>query len=94
MTKAARIFAQLLQEAELTVLDAAIRFVRRAAQAAQAAQPVVQETAKFHVVKRGENLGRIARKYRISLSKLLKLNNMTQADARRLQVGHKLKVSE
>lgn len=65
-----------------------------AAQAAEAARPVVQETAKFHVVKRGENLGRIARKYKISLNKLLKMNNMTQADARRLQVGQKLKVSE
>lgn len=60
----------------------------------QAAKPVVQETAKFHVVKRGENLGLIARKYRISLPRLLKLNNMTNADAKRLKVGRKLKVSE
>ena len=45
-------------------------------------------------MKRGENLGRIARKYKISLAKLLKMNNMTEADARRLKVGHKLKVSE
>lgn len=65
-----------------------------AAQAAQAAQPVVKETARYHVVKRGENLGRIARKYKLSLNKLMKLNNMTAADAKRLQVGHKLKVSE
>jgi LysM repeat protein len=65
-----------------------------AAQAAQTAQPVTPDTAKYHVVKRGENLGRIARKYRISLAKLLKMNNMTEADARRLKVGHKLKVSE
>lgn len=65
-----------------------------AAQAAQAAKPEVQDSAKYHVVKRGENLGRIARKYKISLPKLLKINNMTNADARRLQVGHKLKVSE
>ena len=65
-----------------------------AAQAARAATPVVPETAKYHVVKRGENLGRIARKYDIPLQKLLKMNNMTNADARRLQVGHKLKVSE
>lgn len=65
-----------------------------AAQAVQEAKPEVKETAKYHVVKRGENLGRIARKYNISLPKLLKINNMTNADARRLQVGHKLKVSE
>ena len=65
-----------------------------AAQAAQAAKPVVKDTARYHVVKRGENLGLIARKYKLSLSKLLKLNNMTNADARRLKVGRKLKVSE
>ena len=65
-----------------------------AAQAATAAKPVVPDTAQYHVVKRGENLGRIAKKYKISLPKLLKINNMTAADARRLQVGQKLKVSE
>lgn len=65
-----------------------------AAKAAEAPKPEVKETAQFHVVKRGENLGRIARKYKISLPKLLKLNNMTNADAKRLQVGQKLKVSE
>lgn len=64
------------------------------AQAAQAARPVVEDTAKYYVVKRGENLGSIARKHRISLNKLMKLNNMTNADARRLKVGRKLKVSE
>ena len=64
------------------------------ARAADAAAPVVQETARYHVVKRGENLGRIAKKYGLSLPRLLKMNNMTNADARRLQVGHKLKVSE
>lgn len=66
----------------------------QAAQAAQAARPAVADTAKYHVVKRGENLGSIARKNNISLNKLMKLNNMTNADARRLKVGRKLKVSE
>ncbi len=61
---------------------------------APAAQPVEKAAARYHVVKRGENLGRIAKKYNIPLVKLLKLNNMTAADARRLQVGRKLKVSE
>ncbi len=65
-----------------------------AAKSLEAASPVVKDTAKYHIVKRGENLGRIARKYKISLSKLLQLNDMTQADAKRLRVGHKLKVSE
>ncbi len=66
----------------------------QAAQAAQAARPAVADTARYHIVKRGENLGSIARKNRISLNKLMKLNNMTNADARRLKVGHKLKISE
>lgn len=65
-----------------------------AAREAQPSQPEEAPAAQYHVVKRGENLGRIARKYRLSLPKLLKLNNMTDADARRLQIGQKLKVSE
>ena len=65
-----------------------------AAQAATAAKPAAPDTAQYHVVKRGENLGRIAKKYKLSLPKLLKINNMSNADARRLQVGQKLKVSE
>ena len=77
-----------------TYLNVPVAQNSAAAQAAQAAQATTPDTAKYHVVKRGENLGRIARKYKISLPKLLKLNNMTDADARRLKVGHKLKVSE
>ncbi|MBR2314542.1 MAG: LysM peptidoglycan-binding domain-containing protein [Akkermansia sp.] len=59
-----------------------------------AAQPAARQEVQYHVVKRGENLGRIARKYRLNLETLLKLNNMTAADARRLQIGQKLRVSE
>lgn len=65
-----------------------------AAKAVEAAKPEVKDTAEYHVVKSGETLNRIARKYKISLPKLLKLNNMTNADAKRLKVGKKLKVSE
>lgn len=64
------------------------------AKEALANQPVVKDTAKYHVVKSGENPGRIAKKYKISVNKLLKMNNMTNADAKRLRVGQKLKVSE
>ena len=60
----------------------------------QAESSVASKTAKYHVVKQGENLGRIARKYKISLAKLLKLNNMTEQDARRLKEGVRLKVSD
>ena len=57
-------------------------------------KPAAPETAKYHVVKRGENLGRIARKYSIPLETLFKLNNMKKDDARYLKVGQKLRVSE
>ncbi|MBR5195223.1 MAG: LysM peptidoglycan-binding domain-containing protein [Akkermansia sp.] len=57
----------------------------------QAAAP---EAVKYHVVKRGENPGRIARKYNLSLDTLFKLNNMKKEDARYLKVGQKLRVSE
>lgn len=62
--------------------------------AAQPAAPAAPQEVQYHVVKRGENLGRIARKYKLHLKTLLKINNMTEADARRLQIGQKLRVSE
>lgn len=65
-----------------------------AAQTAQPKQTAVQEEIRYHVVKRGENLGRIARKYKIHLNDLLKINNMTPADATRLQIGQKIRVSK
>ncbi len=65
-----------------------------APQPVQAEQPAVQEEVKYHTVKRGENLGRIARKYNIDLNDLYKVNNMTPADAKRLKIGQKLRVSK
>ena len=65
-----------------------------APQPVQAEQPTVQEVVKYHTVKRGENLGRIARKYNIDLNDLYKVNNMTPADAKRLKIGQKLRVSK
>lgn len=46
--------------------------------------------AKTHYVKRGENLTRIARKYRVSLSSLLRTNNMTSRSV--LKVGTRLRI--
>ena len=67
------------------------------AQAAAPATPEVAEAAsatKVYTVKRGETLGGIARRHNISLQKLLKINNLTEKDARRIRAGMELKVSE
>lgn len=67
---------------------------RGKAVAAQQQQEAVVAAGKTHVVKKGENLGLIAKKYKISLQKLYQLNNMTEKDARGLKVGAELKVAE
>ena len=43
-----------------------------------------------YVVKRGDSPERIARRFKIRVSALMKANNLTEASARRLQVGQKL----
>ena len=60
--------------------------------AAQQAAAAAQE--KVHVIAKGETLGGIARKYKLSLKKLMQLNGMTDADARKTRPGQKLKVSQ
>lgn len=61
---------------------------------AEAAAEQAADAPKIHVVKRGENLGIIAKRNKISLQKLMQLNNLTEKDARRIRVGQELKVSE
>jgi N-acetylmuramoyl-L-alanine amidase len=51
-----------------------------------------QESPKFHVVKKGESLAKIAQRYNISLGSLLSTNNMKMKDA--LWVGKKIKIPE
>lgn len=63
------------------------------APAEQVAEPAAP-AAKVHKVKRGETLKGISIRHNISLEKLLKLNNLTIKDARRIRVGMELKVSE
>lgn len=63
---------------------------RAAASMAQAAAP----TGKTYTVKSGENLGLIAKKFHISLNKLLEINNISQKDAGKIRAGAKIKVSE
>ena len=47
-----------------------------------------------YIVKRGDTLGRIAAAHRVKLSALMKANNLTEKDAKRLQVGKKLVIPD
>lgn len=62
--------------------------------AAAQQQEATIAAGKMHTVKKGESLGLIAKKYKISLKKLMELNNMTDKDARSLKIGTELKVAE
>lgn len=67
---------------------------RGKAVAAQQQQDAAIAAGKTHTVKKGESLGLIAKKYKISLKKLMELNNMTEKDARGLKIGTELKIAE
>ncbi len=75
-------------------LDVPVRADSGAAREAAAAQPAATSTARTYVVKRGDTLGVIARRNHTTVAKLLKLNNMTDKDARRIKPGMKLRLSE
>lgn len=79
-----------------TYLDVPVKADSPHAQAtvAEAAAAETATAAKVYTVKRGETLGGIAKRNKISLQKLMKLNNLTEKDARRIRVGMELKVSE
>ncbi len=62
--------------------------------AAEAQQQQAAHAPKVHVMKKGETLGGIARKYKVSTKKLMEINKLTDKDARRLKVGTELKISE
>ncbi len=64
-----------------------------AAQAAAAASPAPEQTPTY-TVKRGDTLAKIARKHKMSVSALMKLNNLTDKDARRIKIGQELKVGK
>lgn len=52
--------------------------------------PAVQESAVYHTVAAGENLYRISLKYNTTVDKILKLNNLKNAD--HIVLGQKLRV--
>lgn len=44
----------------------------------------------FYVIQSGDSIARIAARFQVKSSEIFKANNMTEADARRLQIGQKL----
>ena len=63
--------------------------VKKSSSAADSAPAPVLESGKY-TVKSGDTPERIARRYKIKLSDLLKANNLDDASARKLQIGQKL----
>ena len=60
--------------------------------ASKAEPAAVEESAKFYVVKNGDNPWTIAVKNHMKVEDLLKLNNMNEAQAKRLKPGDKLRI--
>lgn len=56
------------------------------------AKPKPKSSAKYYVVKGGDNPWTIARKNNMQVEELLKLNNMDEAKAKRLRPGDKLRI--
>ncbi len=66
-----------------------------AAKAAAAATKVAAApAAATYTVRRGDTLARIARKHKMSVNALMKLNGLTAKDARNIKVGMELKVGK
>jgi membrane-bound lytic murein transglycosylase D len=47
---------------------------------------------KRHKIKNGENLGSIARKYRVTVKQIMKWNNLKNAD--KLSIGQRLRIEQ
>lgn len=62
--------------------------------AAERQATLAANAPKTHTIKRGETLAKIARQYKTTTQRIMKWNNMTPADATRLRIGQKIKVSE
>lgn len=77
-----------------TYLNVPVAAGSEAAKQAEAAPIPTEPVAKTYTVKRGDTIGRIARLHKMSAAKLLRINDMTDKDARRIRPGMELKVSE
>lgn len=62
--------------------------------AVQQATETANEEAKYHTIRPGENLGVIARRHRISLNKLLQLNNIPASRAGNIRAGVRIRIAE
>ncbi len=74
-------------------LNVPVKADSAAAQAAATAAPA-EEAAATYTVKRGDTLAKIARKHKMSVPALMKLNGLTDKDARRIKIGQELKVGK
>lgn len=63
---------------------------RRQASVRASVQAAVNEASEFHVVRRGDNLSSIAKRYGVSIEGLLKLNNLQKKSI--LRAGQKLRL--
>ena len=57
---------------------------------AKNASPQASSSSGTYIVKKGDTLGRIARRHKVKLSALMAANNMDEQAARRLRIGTKL----
>lgn len=77
-----------------TYLNIPVKADSDAGRAAAAHAAAHEPTGPTYTIQRGDTLARIARKHKISTAKLMKLNNLSEKDARRIKPGDKLKVAE
>lgn len=62
--------------------------------AAQQAAEAASEAAKTYTVKRGDTLGRIARKNKTTVAKLMQINNIPKGKEGSIRVGDTIRISE
>ncbi len=62
--------------------------------AAQQAAAAADEAAKTYVVKRGDTLGRIARRNRTTVAKLMQLNNIPKGKEGSIRIGDKIRIAD
>lgn len=67
---------------------------RGKAVAAQQQQEAAIAAGTTHTIQKGESLGRIAKKYKTSVNKLMQLNGFEEKDLKRLKPGQTIKVAE
>lgn len=77
-----------------TYLNIPVRADSEAGRTAAARTDALTAIPSTYTIQKGDTLARIAKKHKISTAKLMKINNLTEKDARRIKPGDKLKISE